>query len=106
MEKGKIELTISKKLLKNLFVSVICSFIIVFIMEFLFMDKPEFGHWYGSKTFYTETIFGESIFNNSSRLECAILALLEEKDFIAVLIVTLIFWVFSIINHFVRFKIK
>lgn len=106
MENGKLELTISSKLLKNLFLSVICSFIIVFIIELLLMNNPKFGYWYGSKTFFTETVFGESIYENSSRLECAILALKEEKDFKAILIIALIFWVISIINHFVKFKIK
>ncbi len=106
MESKKLELTVNTKIVKNFFTSIFFAILFVFVLEYLLMDKPKFGHWYGSDTFRAETIFGESIFENSSKLECAILALKEEEDLLAILIIALIFWVFSIINHFVKFKIK
>lgn len=105
MEK-KFEFTINSKILKNLIISLMLAMLTVFILELIAMKKPDYGYRWGTNTYYVETAFNESIFGVSSKLECAFLALFEENDMIVVFVFAIIYWIISIINHFVKFKIK
>ncbi|WP_396143640.1 hypothetical protein [Flavobacterium sp.] len=105
MEK-KIEFTINRMILKNLLISLILAIITVYVLELIVMEKPNYGYIYGTNTYYVNTAFNESIFGNSSKLQCAFLALFQDDDMFVVFIIFIIYWVISIINHFVKFKIK
>lgn len=100
MEK-KYEFTINSKILKNLFVSVLISILIVFVLNFMHYDGRNIGMFNSSDSF-----FGDSVFDCNNKFDFALEAITTDNERIAILIVSLIFWIISIIHHFVKFKIK
>ncbi|MES2864421.1 MAG: hypothetical protein V4666_09910 [Bacteroidota bacterium] len=97
MEK-KLELTISSKIIKNLIISIVLAVLIVFILNFIVSKGTR------SPFFQAETFFGENIYGSYDKLGLALKAL--SKDIPAILILSSVLWIISIINHFVNFKIK
>ena len=98
MEK-KLELTINKKIFFNLFISFILAVLTVFILNFLEISRLEYNSCW-------RTVFGDLDCDCQGRLNCSIEALLADSEIIAILYITAIFWTISLINHFVKFKIK
>ena len=98
MEK-KVELTINKKIFLNLFISFILAVLTVFILNLLEISRSEYNSCWN-------TVFGDLVCHCQDRLNCSLLALLEDSEIIVILYITAIFWTISLINHFVKFRIK
>lgn len=100
MENKKLELTISSKIIKNLIISIVLAVLIVFILNFI-VSKGTRSPFFQAKTF-----FGENIYGRYDKLGCALESLSKDSEIFAIITFTFTFWTISIINHFVKFKIK
>lgn len=99
MEK-KLELTISSKIIKNFIISIVLAILLVFILNFIVVKGTR------APFYMAETFFGDNVYGSYDKLSCALEALTTDRERNAVVVLALIFWFISIINHFIKFKIK
>lgn len=97
MEK-KIVFTINKKIIYNLLISFLLAVFCVFILNFTLIENQNY-----SSCWYT---YNQSVCDCHDRFSCSLKALIGEVEMLIILIVTVVFWTISIINHFVKFRLQ
>lgn len=97
---NKIIITFNKTILKNIYKSFLFAIPAELIWNTLYMYFDN-----QNDLFYSYSLFGTHFYNEEFIL-IAIKDLFTLGGFVLLLIITFVFWIISIINHFVKFKIK